>query len=229
MRTFLFLFFSAIPFFVTCRQLSPRTAQPPAGVVKRQPAPVMSFHGADWLERAGREQEDRPDLVLEAMNLKAGDVAAEVGCGTGFFARRMARKVAPSGKVYAVDIQQEMLQLLKQFSQKERVSNIVPVLGEETNPKLPQGALDWILLVDVYHEFQKPEPMLAAMKRTLATGGRIMLVEYRLEGDSASHIKLEHRMSVEQVLAEWLPAGFTLERRIDTLPSQHMFVFRAAQ
>jgi len=190
----------------------------------RKPAAVITAGGASWLEREGREEEQRPSEIFRAMGLKDGDVVADLGCGTGWFARRMARVVAPRGTVYAQDIQQEMLDLVKQYAAAEGVKGIVTVLGTETDPKLPPGGLDWILMVDVYHEFQKPEPMLQAIRRSLKPTGKVALVEYRLEGTTASHIRTEHRMSVEQVLAEWQPAGFRLVKQHDFLPVQHLFI-----
>ena len=199
---------------------------PPA---ERKPAAVMTFHGAAWLEREGREAEQRPDEVFRAMGLKDGDVVADLGCGTGWFARRMAKVVAPRGKVYAVDIQPEMLDLLRGYVEKEGVANLEPVLGTETDPKLAPGSLDWILMVDVYHELQQPKAMLEAIRRSLKPTGKVVLVEYRLEGESAAHIRTEHRMSVEQVMAEWLPAGFRLVQKLDSLPTQHLFIFEVAR
>jgi predicted methyltransferase len=194
---------------------------------RRQPANVMSFEGASWLEREGRDQAEKPERVLAAMALREGMVVAEIGAGTGYFSRRLARAVGPAGKVYAVDIQPEMLDLLKRYAKDEGITNIVPVLGTETDPELPPRGVERILLVDVYHELQKPEPMLARIRRSLAPGGTVTLVEYRLEGETASHINLRHRMSVEQVLSEWTAAGFQLVDRIETLPSQHLFIFAA--
>jgi ubiquinone/menaquinone biosynthesis C-methylase UbiE len=200
-------------------------ADPP----ERRPAPVMTFHGAAWLERADREAEQKPAEVIRALGLKDGHVVADLGCGTGFFARRMARAVAPTGKVYAVDIQPEMLELLRRYVKDEAVTGVEPVLGTETDPKLPEGALDRLLMADVYHEFQQPKPMLEAIRRSLKPGGKVALIEYRLEGQSASHIRAEHRMSEKQVLAEWLPAGFRLVKKLEFLPTQHLFIFEAAR
>jgi len=204
-------------------------AAAPAPVPERRPANVMTFHGAAWLEREDREAEQRPAEVVRAMGLKDGDVVADLGCGTGWFARRMAKVVAPRGKVYAVDIQPEMLDLLRGYMKKEGVANVEPILGTETDPRLPPGSLDWILMVDVFHELQQPKPMLEAIRRSLKPTGRVALVEYRLDGTSASHIRTEHRMSVEQVMAEWLPAGFRLVQTLEFLPTQHFFVFEAAR
>jgi ubiquinone/menaquinone biosynthesis C-methylase UbiE len=199
---------------------------PPAD---RRPAPVMGVGGADWLEREGREAEQRPAEVIRVMGLKDGSVVADLGCGTGFFARRMAKAVAPSGRVYGVDIQPEMLERMKALLVKEGITNVVPVLGKADDPGLAPASLDWILLVDVYHELQQPKPMLAKMREALKPDGRVALVEYRLEGDSATHIRAEHRMSVEQVLGEWRPAGFRLVERQEFLPTQHLFIFAKAK
>ena len=203
----------------------PPPSQSPPPQTERTPANVFGHEHWEWLERPGREETEKPEVVIRAMSLKDGDVIAEIGAGTGFYSRRLARAVGPSGKVYANDIQPEMLEKLKELAAPEKITNIVPVLGTETDPNLPAGQMDWILLVDVYHEFQKPEEMLAKIRRALKPDGRVALVEYRREGDSASHISLAHRMTVEQVLAEWQPAGFTLIETLETLPSQHLFLF----
>jgi len=200
-------------------------APPPQAAAKREPANVMGYQKADWLEREGRAETEKPEMVIQAMEIREGMTVAEIGAGTGFFSRRLAKAVGPSGKVYAEDIQPEMLDLLKQNAAKEGIANIIPVLGTETDPKLPAKGIDRILLVDVYHEFQKPEPVLAAIRDSLAPGGTVTLVEYRLEGETAAHINIKHRMSVDQVLAEWTGAGFLLLNQIETLPSQHLFLF----
>ncbi|HWM92760.1 MAG TPA: class I SAM-dependent methyltransferase [Thermoanaerobaculia bacterium] len=205
-------------------QPQPKSDPPP-----RQPAQVLGYEGgADWLEREGRAEDERPEIVLRAMNLKDGDVVADLGAGTGFYSRRLARAVAPTGKVWANDIQPEMLDRLKELAAKEGVTNVVTVVGTETDPKLPRAAFDWILLVDVYHEFQQPEPMLAKIREALKPGGRVALVEYRAEGDTAAHIHASHKMSVEQVLAEWVPAGFVHVETREELPTQHLFIFSVA-
>lgn len=197
-----------------------------AETADRKPAEVMTFHGADWLERPEREQEERPEEVIRAMDLKPGQIVADIGCGSGYFTRRMAKVVAPEGKVYGVDIQPEFLEMLKTRCADEKITNVTPVLGAEDDPKLPTGTVDWMLLVDVYHEFQQPQPMLAHMRDALKPDGKIALIEYRGEGDTAKHIKAEHRMSVKQVLAEWNKAGFELVDLQEFLPSQHFFIFQ---
>ncbi len=193
---------------------------------KRVPAPVMTFHGADWLERPGRLKEEQPFEIIEYMDLKPGMVVADLGCGTGYFARKIAPKVMPGGTVYGEDIQPEMLQLLEQLCKKEGVEGVVPILGDEKDPKLPKGKVDWIIMADVYHEFQYPEPMLAKMLESLSPTGKVCLLEYRAEEfRKASHIKPEHTMTVKQVLEEWNAAGFELIDLQEFLPSQHMFIF----
>ena len=191
----------------------------------RQPAEVMSHLGAPWLEREGRDAEQQPDKVIAVMGLKPGDVVADIGAGTGYFARRMAPVVGPEGKVYGQEIQPEMLALLEEYAAREGLQNIETVLGTETELRLPPNSLDWAILVDVYHEFQQPEPMLASIREALKPTGKVALIEYRLAGDTAAHIKADHRMSVAQVLKEWIPAGFELLELHEFLPTQHFFVF----
>lgn len=193
---------------------------------ERIPAQVMSYLGIDWLERDDRELVEQPDKVIATMDLESGDVVADIGSGSGYFTRRLAKAVLPGGKVYGVDIQPEMNAALEENCKKEGIINVEAVLGEEADPKLPPASIDWMLLVDVYHEFQQPKPMLAKILEALKPGGRVALVEYRLLGDTAAHIKQEHRMSVDQVMAEWEPAGFVLETRHEFLPTQHLFIFR---
>ena len=190
----------------------------------RVPAHVMSHLGADWLEREDRDEKEQPYKVLEAMNLKPGDIVADIGVGTGYYARKIAKKVGPTGWVYGVDIQPEMLTYFNQYCERDKITNISPVLGVFDDPRLPQGSLDWIILADVYHEFENPEIMLKKMRDALKPTGKICLLEYRLNGDTATHIKKEHRMSVDQVKSEWLPAGYELIKLHEFLPSQHMFI-----
>lgn len=186
----------------------------------------MSYRGAPWLERVERVVAERPEEVLDAMGLEPGDIVADIGVGSGYFARRIARRVGPEGKVYGVDIQPEMLDILRERARDEGIDNIELVLGEPNDPKLPAGTIDWMILVDVYHEISEPRAMLARMREALAPDGRVALLEYRLEDSTGDHIYADHRMSIRQVLGEWKPAGFELVELYEFLPSQHMFVFR---
>jgi len=125
------------------------------------------------------------------------------------------------GKVYAVDIQPEMLKLLKERAEAQDLKNIVPVQGTFTDPKLPQGKIDMILLVDVYHEFSHPVQMLAAMREALSPAGVCVLVEFRTE-DPKVPIKPEHKMSKAQIMKEWPANGFKVVKEFAGLPWQHM-------
>jgi SAM-dependent methyltransferase len=188
----------------------------------------MSFRGADWLERPQRVREEQPAEVLRVMGLGPGDVVADLGAGSGYFTRRIAPIVAPGGTVYAVDIQQEMLDILAENVREAGLTGVVPVLGTDVDPGLPAAGVDWILLVDVYHELSQPAAMLEQMRRALKPTGKVALVEYRVEDGSAQSIRAEHRMSVLQVLLEWEAAGFELVELHEFLPSQHLFILRAA-
>ena len=193
----------------------------------RVPAEFMSYLGAEWLERAERLREEQPERVLDVMGLRPGDVVADVGCGSGYYARRMARRVQPGGTVYCEDIQPEMLDIMRGHAAREGVRGIEAILGTPTDPRLPAGAIDWIIIADVYHEMSDPEPMLAGLRRALAPGGRVALLEYRVEDGTGDQIKADHTMSVRQVLGEWRAAGFELEALHDFLPAQHLFFLRA--
>jgi precorrin-6B methylase 2 len=188
----------------------------------RRIAGVMGVGGADWLERHERDIEEHPDQALDALGLKPGMLVADVGAGTGYMSLRMARRVAPGGKVYACDIQPEMLRLLRRNIEKAGVTNVETLLGTETDPKLP-GGLDLILLVDVYHEFSQPQQMLRKMREALKPDGRLVLLEYRKE-DPAIPIRPEHKMSAQEVKLELGAEGFEMSQAIETLPRQHIFV-----
>ncbi len=207
---------------------SPAQAQDERAARHRVPAEFMSYLGADWLERPERVEQEQPERVLDTMGLGPGDVVADVGCGSGYFARRMARRVEPGGTVYCEDIQPEMLDIMRQRAADEGVTGIEAVLGTPTDPRLPAGAVDWIIIADVYHEMSDPEPMLAAIRRALSPRGRVALLEYRVEDGTGDQLKADHTMSVRQVLLEWKAAGFELVALHDFLPSQHLFFFRAA-
>src|SRR5262249_36287808 len=156
---------------------------------------------ADWLERPEREKEGQPDKLLNALKINAGDVIADIGAGSGYYTFRLAQRIGPMGKVLAVDIQPEMLVLIRQRMKARQVTNIEPTQGTETDPKLPAALVDLILMVDVYHEFAYPYEMIEAMIPALKLGGRMVFVEFRLE-DPKVPIKLVHKMSERQVRKE---------------------------
>ena len=183
----------------------------------------MGVGGADWLDRHERESEENPDGALDALGIKPGMVVADVGAGTGYMTLKMATRVGPSGKVYAEDVQPEMLTRLRQNAAAAKLANIQTVLGGEADPKLPPGALDLILLVDVYHEFSQPQRMLRKMRESLKPDGRLVLLEYRKE-DPSIPIRPEHKMSVQEVKLELEAEGFHLDQVLETLPRQHILI-----
>jgi ubiquinone/menaquinone biosynthesis C-methylase UbiE len=190
----------------------------------REIALVMGHEAAGWLDRPEREKEEQPTKLVELLKFRPGEVVADVGAGSGYLTFRIAPKVAPGGKVLAVDIQPEMLALIRERSKARGLTNVEPVLGTEADPKLPAGAVDTILMVDVYHEFSKPYEMTAAMVKALKPGGRLVFVEYRLE-DKTVPIKLVHKMSERQVVKEMGPFPLRHVTTDDTLPWQHVIVF----
>ncbi len=189
----------------------------------REIAKVMGHWGALWLERPERAWEERPDIVLQAMELNPTDVVADIGAGTGYFTFRLAERV-PKGKVYAVDIQPEMLNFIKERMQEKRVPNIIPTLGTEQNPNLPENSLDKVLLVDAYHEFEYPYEMMQAIVKALKVGGRVIQVEYRAEDESVP-IKPLHKMSEAQAKKEMQAVGLKWLATKSGLPWQHILIF----
>ncbi len=194
-------------------------------ITHRQIAQVMGSGGADWLVRAEREAEEHSDEALNALKIPKGAVVADVGAGVGYFTWRLAERVGPEGIVYGEDIQQEMLNKLKKNIEDHHLNNVRIVLGKIDDPKLPKDSLDLVLLVDVYHEFSEPEKMLDRIRESLKPNGRLVLLEYRGE-DPNVPIRPEHKMTLKQVQAEVQPEGFKFEQSIETLPQQHIIVFR---
>jgi ubiquinone/menaquinone biosynthesis C-methylase UbiE len=184
----------------------------------------MTHEGAPWLDRPERDQEERPDLVLEALQLKPGDIVADIGCGMGYFSWRMARAVGPKGIVYGEEIQPEMLDQLAANMKERGVPNVVGVRGTIEDPKLPQP-VDLVILVDVYHECSHPAEMMAAICRSLKPGGRVVFVEYRGE-DPDVPIKPLHKMTEAQVKKEMTAQPLEYVTTVRTLPRQHLIVFR---
>lgn len=190
----------------------------------REIAQVMGHLAADWLDRPEREREEAPTKLMQALKLRPGDAVADIGAGSGYFTFRLADRVGPKGKVYAVEIQQEMLDIIDKRMKARGVENIDLVLGTEKDPKLPADSVDLVLLVDVYHEFSYPFEMTAAMVRALKPGGRLVFVEYRKE-DPQVPIKLVHKMMEKQVLKEMAPHPLRWVGTSEVLPRQHIIVF----
>jgi tRNA A58 N-methylase Trm61 len=206
-----------------------RAVHDPDGIGKfyhgREIAQVMGHQAADWLERPERDTEEQPDWLMRRLNLQPGMVVADIGAGTGYFTRRLARKVGPSGRVMAVDIQPEMLEVLTNQLAQLRISNVVPVLGLTTTPRLPGASVDLALMVDVYHEFDFPFEMMRAICDALKPGGRVVFVEYRAE-DPDVPIKPLHKMTEAQVKREMSALPLVWVETIRVLPRQHTIVFR---
>jgi ubiquinone/menaquinone biosynthesis C-methylase UbiE len=213
---------------VSTNRYERRAVHDPNGIgvfyMGREIAHVMGHQAADWLERPEREEEEKTSLLIEALKFKPGESVADIGAGTGYLTRRMAPKVLPRGKIYAVEIQQEMLDLLTNKLAGVGITNVVPVLGTVTDPKLPPGGIDTIIMVDVYHEFDHPFEMTEAMCRALKPGGRLVFVEFRAE-DEKVPIKRVHKMSEAQVKKEMAPHPLEWKETIHALPWQHIIVF----
>jgi ubiquinone/menaquinone biosynthesis C-methylase UbiE len=192
----------------------------------RRIALPMSYHGIPWLNRPERIQEENPQEMLEQLDVKPGMTVCDMGCGDGYYTIELAKKVGPSGKVIAVDIQPEMLQELSRRCQRSDLKNVEMILGEPHNPKLPVGKIDLILMVDVYHEFSNPVEMLDAMRKSLSPKGRIALVEFRGE-DPQVPIKPEHKMTKKQILKEYEANSMRLVGQYDRLPWQHLMFLGA--
>ena len=191
----------------------------------REIAQVMGHQAADWLERPEREKQERPDLLLPALKLKKGETVADIGAGSGYYTRRLAALVGEKGLVYAVDIQPEMLELLTNKMAELKIHNVKPVLGQLTDPRLPPGSVDLALMVDVYHEFDHPYEMAQALCRALRPGGRLVFVEFRGE-DKSVPIKPVHKMTEAQVRKEMAVQPLEWVETIETLPWQHIIIFK---
>jgi SAM-dependent methyltransferase len=189
----------------------------------REISHVMGHLGAGWLERPNREREERTDLLLQNLALKATDHVADLGAGTGYFSFPIAQQVG-TGKVLAVDIEPEMLRLVEQRKLVDGVHNIDTVLANERSPNIPNASVDVVLLVDAYHEFSYPREVMTGVVKGLKPGGRVVLVEYRGE-DRSVPIKLLHKMTQRQAIKEMSAVGLQWLRTDDYLPQQHVMVF----
>lgn len=212
-----------------CRREAPAPAPPPASAEARPrtrtPAEPMSAAGAQWLLREEREREERPEQMLDALGLRPGMRVADVGAGVGYHTVRLARRVGPTGHVWATDIQEEMLAQLRRRVEAAGLTNVTAVHTRPDETGLPEGQLDLVLMVDVFHEVAEPEVLLAKLARALAPGGRLALVEFRAE-DPAVPARPEHKMYADQVDAELAAAGFVRVGRFDGLPRQHLLLYR---
>jgi ubiquinone/menaquinone biosynthesis C-methylase UbiE len=205
-----------------------REKHDPNGINKwylgREIAHFMGPGGIPWLDRPEREDEEHPTKVIDALELKGGEVVADLGAGSGYFTFKLAPKVGEKGKVLAVDIQDEMIAELKKRIEKNKVANVETVQCTESDPKLPEEGVDIVLMVDVYHEIAFPYEVMAAIRKALKPGGRMVFVEYRKE-DPKVPIKEIHKMSIEQLKKEMAVVGLEHLKTVDTLPRQHIAIF----
>jgi ubiquinone/menaquinone biosynthesis C-methylase UbiE len=189
----------------------------------REIAQVMGHQGADWLERPDRATEEQPQKMLAALELKSTDVVADIGAGTGYISQLLALQV-PDGKVLAVDVQPEMIELLQQRIKKSKITNIQTQLGTEQSPELPAESIDLAIMVDAYHEFSYPHEMMVGIVSALKPGGRVVLTEYRGE-DPKVFIKPHHKTTQKQIQQEMKSVGLKLIKNESVLPQQHLLFF----
>jgi ubiquinone/menaquinone biosynthesis C-methylase UbiE len=188
-------------------------------------AGVMGHEGSAWLERPEREAEEAPTKAVAALKVRQGQVVADVGAGSGYYTMLLRAAVGPRGRVYATDIQPEMLALIRKKIEQAKASNVELVLGTPTESRLPDGVVDLALMVDVYHELAQPQVFLRSLKRALKPEGRLVLIEFRKESAWVP-IREEHKMSVRDARMELEAEGYRFEQVIDVLPWQHILVFR---
>jgi ubiquinone/menaquinone biosynthesis C-methylase UbiE len=196
----------------------------PGTYMGRWIADMMSYQEADWLVRPEREQEEQPEKMLDALKIPKGATVADVGAGVGYTSLRLARRVGPAGTVLATNLQPQMLKMLVENARVARVKNIRPIRCTATETGLPDGQVDLVLMVDVYHECSDPEATLQSLRKALKPGGRLVLVEFRGE-DPEVPIKPEHMMTVAQVRRELEPQSFVFKQTFEFLPWQHILVF----
>lgn len=190
----------------------------------REYARPIGLAGAAWLDRPEREREEQPTRALQIMKITEGITVADIGAGSGYFTERLARLVGSSGRVYATDIQRGMLALIEKRLAREHIQNVTLVLAEPTNPRLPEGAIDLALMVDVYHELGEPQTVLHHIRSALKPDGRLVLIEYKGE-DPAIPILPSHKMTVAQAKLEVESEGFELKAADSSLPMQHVLTF----
>src|SRR5258707_718573 len=185
---------------------------------------AMGVEGADWLDRAERDNEEEPDHAIDVLKIAKGSTVADIGAGSGYMTIKLSRKVGAEGKVFANDIQQGMIDLLNRRLAKSKITNVSTILGTQDDPRLPVEAVDLVLMVDVYHELSQPQLMLRHIKASLKPGGRLVLLEYRKE-DPNVPIRPEHKMSVAEAKLEVEAEGFKLTATNEDLPRQHILIF----
>jgi putative heme-binding domain-containing protein len=188
----------------------------------RQPGPLTTK--TDWLTRANRDSQERPELLLDSLGILPGFTVVDWGAGTGYFTWRLARRVGDHGKVIAVDIQRSMLDRIATTIHERGLGNIELVLGTPSGPRLPERSADLVLIANAYHEFSEPEAMMSAVGRCLKPNGRVVVVEYADEKDDDPVAGL-YTMTLPQLRSEIEALGWKLDRVLDFLPMQHALIF----
>lgn len=206
-----------------------RANHDPDGIGKfylgREIAHVMGPGGVPWLERAEREFEERPQLLIDALEIKPGQTIADLGAGSGYYSFRIAPLVGEQGKVLAIDVEPRMLRIVTERAKRDRIENVFTLLSTASDPNLPANSVDLLFMVDVYHELEFPLEMMQKVREALKPGGRVALIEYRAE-DPKVMIKPVHKMTERQVIRELTAAGFRHQKTIRTLPLQHLVIFQ---
>lgn len=190
----------------------------------REIAHIMGASGSEWLERSERQKEENTLLAIQNMNLKAGEVVADIGAGTGYFTFKIAPLI-PAGKIYAEDVQDEMIDFLKNRKTALGLKNVEIIKGTDQSPNLPDNALDLAFMVDVYHELEYPHEMLQAIEKSLKPAGKLLLIEYRGEDDSIAILPL-HKTTIKQLDIELKANGFIRDSTGEFLPIQHFAVYK---
>jgi precorrin-6B methylase 2 len=190
----------------------------------REIAQLMDFSGSAWLERNTRQKEENSNLTISKLPIENNSVVADIGAGSGFYTFKVCDKV-PQGRVYAVEIQDDAVNFLKNKVGQLDIKNVTVVKGKEQSPQLPENTIDLAFMVDVYHELLYPQEMLQSIKKSLKPHGKLLLIEYRAE-DPKVEIKALHKMSVKQVRKELEANGFKLIEDGEFLPIQHFLLFQ---
>ena len=190
-----------------------------------RPTELVDTRTAAWFYRAERVESEKPEELLDLLGIKQGDVVADIGAGVGFFSLRAAERVGPTGQVLAVDVQPEMIEGLEMMMNRFGHENIVPILGNVDDPKLPANSVDHVLIVIAYHEFSHPVEMMRHIRNAMKPDGQMLIVEYKAE-DLSSRVAPLHKMSEAEIMTEISALGFRRVRVIDIIPAQHVFVFK---
>jgi len=208
---------------VLCLSL-PLAAQQ-ARLPEARQAELVDPHQAWWFLRPERADSEKPEALLDTLGLKAGDVVADIGAGPGFFSLRAARRVGPTGRVLAVDVQQDMIDGLRRMATQSGAENIVPILGDVDDPKLPDNSVDAALIVISYHEFSHPAEMMRHIHKAMKPDARLLIVEYKAE-DPSSRVEAAHKMYERDIVKDLSTFGFRKDKVIDIISAQHVLIFR---